>query len=110
MSPCARRMLLVFRYAEADRLPIALAPRTGLGDACFCYFMIFEGQYYDAPDTLTLTALERALPEEGGECEQMERARTLRMGPVRGGLRGARGRRRACGVPLSALDRESPFG
>ena len=35
LSPCARRMRLSGRCAEADRLLIALAPRTGLGDAFF---------------------------------------------------------------------------
>ena len=69
LSPCARRMRSSGRCAEADRLLIALAPRTGLGDAWFCYFMIFEGQSYDASDTLPLTPLERALPVEGDECE-----------------------------------------
>ena len=55
--------------AEADRLLIALAPRTGLGDAWFFELLILEGQSYDAPDNLPLTALERALPEEGDACE-----------------------------------------
>ena len=68
-EPCARRTLSVLRYAEADRLLIALAPRTGLGDAWFFELLILEGQFYDAPDNLPLTALERALPEEGDACE-----------------------------------------
>ena len=35
LSPCARSLRWTSRCAEADRLLIALAPRTGLGDAFF---------------------------------------------------------------------------
>ena len=69
LSPCARSLWWSGRCAKADRLLIALAPRTGLGDACFFELLILEGQSYDAPDNLPLTALERALPEEGDACE-----------------------------------------
>ena len=69
LSPCARSLWWSGRCAKADRLLIALAPRTGLGDAWFFELLILEGQSYDAPDNLPLTALERALPEERDACE-----------------------------------------
>ena len=69
MSPARAASRPHTTFAEADRLLIALAPRTGLGDAWFFELLILEGQFYDAPDNLPLTALERALPEERDACE-----------------------------------------